>query len=179
MARSLFVTPQDIIKNSLIQGDIDPDKMIPFIEQAQDKQLQDWLGENFYTTLDDLVFNSGQDPVPADNINAANRSQYKSFINDHLRPIVEQLALWQFMEFAPYTVSNKGVFKHTSDQASQVSQKELRKIINKVKDQAEFLMERAQDFLCNNSGIFPEYITTDNSDLPPSYETYDYGWTSM
>lgn len=177
MARSLFIDANDVFKNTLIQADLDPDKIIPFIEGFQDVELQDFLGQNFYQTLDTLVFNAGQTPLPADNINAANRSDYKDFIINHVQPIVEQGAASLFMEYAQFTVSNKGVFVHNATDATPASDKQVRKIINQINDRKEFLMERAQDFLCNFP--FAEYITTGNTDLPPSYETYNTGFSSF
>lgn len=177
MARSLFITGNDVFRNTLIQGDLDPDKIIPFIEAFQDVELQDWLGENFYDTLDTLVFNAGQTPIIADNINASARAEYKSFITNHIQPIVEQGAASLFMEYAPFTVSNKGVFVHNATDATPATDRQVRKIINQINDRKEFLMERAQDFLCN--APFPEYIVTGGSDLPPSYETYDYGFVTF
>lgn len=56
--RSLFIDGSDVFRNTLIQGDLDPDKIVPFIEAAQEVDLQDWLGSFFYQTLDLLVYNA-------------------------------------------------------------------------------------------------------------------------
>lgn len=177
MAKSLFIDGNDVFRNTLIQADTDPDKLIPFIEAFQDVELQDWLGANFYTVLDDLVFNAGQTPTPADNINAAARASYKAFIQDHLQRIVEQGAAALYLEYAKFTVSNKGVFVHGATDSTPATSTDVRKIIQRIDERKEFYMERAQDFLCNNP--FPEYIISGNTDLPPSYDTYDFGFTTL
>lgn len=195
MSRSLFVDGNDVFRNTLIQADLDAEKLKPYIEGYMDKDLQDWLGSNFYTRLDTLVYNAGIqvedsngvqpgqpnyiDTRESPNITEPAFSDYRDFISNHLKQITEQGAARLFLEYAPFTVSNKGVFKHNATDAVQATPEELRKIINKIKEREEFYMERAQEFLCNTSGLFPEYIQNGGFDLPPSYETYDYGFTSM
>ena len=178
MARALFIRPIDVFKNTLIQADLDEDKLLPFIEGFQDTQLQDFLGENFSVRLDTLVFNAKQSPVVSPNINETAFAAYKSFITDHLRRIVEQGTASLYLSYGQFTVSNKGVFVHAATNATPATDAQVMDLINKIDSRKEFYMERTLDFLCNNTGLFPEYIQTGTSDLPPSYETYDYGWTS-
>ena len=177
MARSLFVDGNDVFRNTLIQADLDPDKLAPFIEAFQDVELQDFLGENFYTTLDTLVFNAATGTTP--HINQEQYAPYKDFIQNHLQRIVEQGAAALFMEYAQFTVSNKGVFVHAATDSTPATDRQVRKIINQINDRKEFYMERTLDFLCNSTGQFPEYIFTGQSDLPPSYESYNYGFISF
>ena len=44
MAYALFITRNDIIKNSPLQGAIDSDALLPFMRTAQDKYLKNLLG---------------------------------------------------------------------------------------------------------------------------------------
>lgn len=177
MAKSLYISGNDVFRNTLIQADLDPDKLSPFIEAAQDVDIQDWLGQNLYVFLDDLIFNAGQTPLVEPHINQDDRIDYKNFIINHLKPITEQYAAIRFLRYAKFTISNKGVFVHSATDSTPADKEDVQDIINAMKDRAEFYKERAQDFLC--TALFPEYITTGGSDLPPSYETYDYGFTSL
>ena len=178
MARSLFIRPVDVFKNTLIQADLDPDKLIPFIEAFQDTELQDFLGENLYTTLDDLVWRSGQTPVQTPNINEADYATYKTFITDHLRRIVEQGAAAIYMRYGKYTISNKGNFVHTATDGRAMTDAEEQDVINKINGRKEFYMERTLDYLCTQNP-FAEFSTTSTSDLPPSYETYNWGFEGI
>ena len=44
MSYPLFITRNDIIKNSPLQGAIDADALLPFVRTAQDKYLKNLLG---------------------------------------------------------------------------------------------------------------------------------------
>ena len=44
MAYALFITRNDIIKNTPLQGAIDADALLPFVRTAQDKYLKNLLG---------------------------------------------------------------------------------------------------------------------------------------
>ena len=51
MAYVLFITRNDIIKNTPLQGAIDADKLLPFVRTAQDKYLLDLLGTVLFDFL--------------------------------------------------------------------------------------------------------------------------------
>ena len=42
MAKALFISPKYIKRKSVISGDVDPDKMVQFIETAQDMHIQNY-----------------------------------------------------------------------------------------------------------------------------------------
>ena len=51
MAFALFVSRNDIIKNTPLGGAIDADKLIPFIRTAQEKYILNLLGTILYNSL--------------------------------------------------------------------------------------------------------------------------------
>jgi len=57
MAYALFITRNDIIKNTPLQGAIDADALLPFVRTAQDKYLKNLLG----TILFDYLKQSAQE----------------------------------------------------------------------------------------------------------------------
>lgn len=110
MARSLFVRPQDVIKNTLIDGDIDSDKLIPHIEAAQDVDLFNLLGQNLYEHIDGLI---------ADNeIRNSGNEAYLNLTTTFIRPMIEQYAAARFLQYARYTINDKGVFIHSANNAT-------------------------------------------------------------
>ena len=48
MAKALFITRNDIIKQTPLNGAIDADKLLPFVKTAQDKQILGLLGTVLY-----------------------------------------------------------------------------------------------------------------------------------
>ena len=58
MAQVLLVRRQDILKLTPINGNVDTDKITPFIKSAQDIHIQDILGTKLFEKLIDGVQNS-------------------------------------------------------------------------------------------------------------------------
>ena len=50
MSKALFVTRHDISVFTAANGNIDNDKLLPFINQAQDIHIQNYLGTDLYVS---------------------------------------------------------------------------------------------------------------------------------
>ena len=51
----LFISRNDIIRRSPVGGNIDPEKLVPFIKTAQDKYIWVILGSKLYYYLQDVI----------------------------------------------------------------------------------------------------------------------------
>ena len=51
MATVLFINRTDLIRNSIIDGNVDTDKYIQFIKLAQEIHVQNYLGTKMYDAL--------------------------------------------------------------------------------------------------------------------------------
>ena len=71
MAKALFITVIDLKRKSIIDGNLDADKVIQFIEVAQDTHIQNYLGTDLYNKLQTLI-TTGND------INNPANAHYKS-----------------------------------------------------------------------------------------------------
>ena len=48
MATPLFISRQDLVRNTIINGTVDSDKFLPFIKLAQIQHIQNYLGSKLY-----------------------------------------------------------------------------------------------------------------------------------
>ena len=55
--KALFITINDLKRKSIIDGNVDADKLIQFIEVAQDTHIQNYLGGLLYKKLQTLILN--------------------------------------------------------------------------------------------------------------------------
>ena len=55
--KALFITINDLKRKSIIDGNVDADKLIQFIEVAQDTHIQNYLGGLLYKKLQTLIIN--------------------------------------------------------------------------------------------------------------------------
>ena len=51
MATVLFISRTDLIKNSIIDGNVDTDKFIQFIKVAQEIEIRNYLGSKLYDKI--------------------------------------------------------------------------------------------------------------------------------
>ena len=78
--KALFITINDLKRKSIIDGNVDADKLIQFIEVAQDTHIQNYLGGLLYKKLQTLIIN--------DTISDAANSDYKSLLDDYIKPML-------------------------------------------------------------------------------------------
>jgi hypothetical protein len=166
--KALFVTIQDVKKKSIIGGQVDPDKIIQFIEVAQDTHIQNYLGGKLYKKLQELIVNG--------TINDANNSEYKNLIEVYIKPMLIWFAQSDYLPFAAFQVGNGGVFKHRSENSDTISTEELNMLINRVSETAEFYTRRFVDYMDYNSTLFPEYTSTANEDMNPDRDVNFHSW---
>lgn len=165
MATALFITREDIVRNTALGGNVDTDKFIQFIKIAQEIHIQNYLGTKLY------------DRISADIIANTLAGDYLDLVNDYVQPMLIHFGMVEYLPFAAYTIANKGVFKHTSENSAGVDKEEIDFLIGKEQKIADYYTQRFVDFMSFNASTkFPEYYTNNNADIYPDNETYFLGW---
>jgi len=57
-ATVLFINRDDLVKNTIIDGNVQADKLMHFIEIAQTIHIQNYLGTDLYNKITDLIDSS-------------------------------------------------------------------------------------------------------------------------
>jgi len=166
--KALFITINELKRKSIIDGNVDADKLIQFIEVAQDTHIQNYLGGKLYTKLQNLIIN--------DEINDAGNSDYKSLLDTYIKPMLVWFTQSSYIPFAMYQISNGGVFKHRGENAETISLEEMRMMLAKVTETAEFYTRRFTDYMDFNSNLFPEYTSNQNGDMYPDRDVNFNSW---
>lgn len=173
MATALFVTEEKIKSFTLLDDNLDPHELYPFILQAQDFYIQDTCGTKLYTKIKELVVDkvvSGT-PIPTD---------YKTLLDDYIQPVVLHYAVYQALPALKYKATNKGVVSGTSEVSAQITLEELQYLRNNVFESAKFYNERLREYLRDYNTLFPEYMTFTYKDgMPPRYGTSYYTGLAM
>jgi hypothetical protein len=159
----IILDNESIKRFSPISGSLDDDKLSTYVEVAQDIHLQSYLGTKLYNKI--------QEHALADTMPTA----YTNLIDNYIKPMLMRWTLVEFIPFAPYNVSNKGVFKGTSENSEVVTQEEVEDMVNKYTTLALHYTKRLVDFLCDESQSFPEYNTNIGSDMRPDKGYPSYG----
>lgn len=166
MATVLFCSKNDIVRKSpILDSTIDSDKLVPALHLAQTQYLREIIGTDLY--------NKFASDIAADSLT----NPYLDLLNNFVKPILIHLCLSEFLKTAAYTISNKGVFKHTSENASEPSAEEIKDLVQIERQRAESYTERFLDHMAfNASSNFPEWFSNSNEDVSPSYESYKIDW---
>ena len=164
MAQALFISRDDIVKFTALNGNIDTDKFIQFVKIAQDIHIQNYLGTKLFDKINDGIV-------------AANLSTpYTTLLNKYIKPMVIHWSMVEYMPFAAYTIANKGVYKHNSENSENVDKLEVDFLIEKERSIAEHYTRRFIDYMSFNQQNFPEYNLNSNADMFPDKEADFSGW---
>jgi len=166
--KALFITINDLKRKSIIDGNVDADKLIQFIEVAQDTHIQNYLGGLLYKKLQALIL--------AGTIDDADNSDYKLLLDDYVKPMLTWFTQSSYLPFAMYQISNGGVFKHRSENSETISLEEMRMMLAKVTETAEFYTRRFVDYMDYNSTLYPEYVSSTNGDMYPDKDVNFNSW---
>ena len=165
MAQALFVTRKDVVKFTAMNGNVDTDKFIQYIKIAQDIHIQNYIGTDLYNK------------IQADIIASSLAGDYLALVNDHIKPMLIHWAMVEYLPFAAYTVANKGIYKHSSENSENVSKEEVDFLIEKERNTAQYYTDRFVDYMSfNASSKFPEYYSNSNDDVYPDKDASFEGW---
>lgn len=164
MAQALFITRNDLVKYTAVNGNVDTDKFIQFIKISQDIHIQNYLGTD--------LFNK----IGADIIAGTLAGDYLSLVNDYIKPMVIHWAMVEYLPFASYTIANKGVFKHSSENSTNVDRNEIDMLVKKSRNLAQYYTDRFITYMSFNNDSFPEYNSNSNSDVYPDKDASFEGW---
>ena len=162
--KALFISRTDLVKNTIIDGNVDTDKFIQFISIAQDIHIQNYLGTKLYERIENDIIN---DTLTGD---------YLKLVTDYIQPMLIHYAMVDYLPFAAYQIKNGGVFKHNSENAETVSKDEVDFLIQKERDFAEYYTRRFVDYICFDNTKFPEYTENQQSDVYPDKDVDSSNW---
>ena len=157
--KALFISIQDLKKKSILSGNVDPDKIIQFVEVAQDTHIQNYLGGKLYDKMQTLILDN--------TISDAGNADYKTLLDEYIKPMLIWFTQSDYMPFAAYQVSNGGVFKHRSENSDSITTEELNILVRRATETAEFYTRRFMDYMDHNSHLYPEYLESSNEDMHP------------
>tara|TARA_R110000822_G_scaffold225447_1_gene358210 strand:+ start:2120 stop:2629 length:510 start_codon:yes stop_codon:yes gene_type:complete len=167
MATVLFINRTDLVRNSIMDGNVDTDKFIQFIKLAQEIHIQNYLGTQMYDGLTAALV-AGID-LPAN-------ARWKTLLDDYVVPMLIWFSQVDYIPFASYQIRNGGMYKHRSENSESVSKEEVDYLVEKARTNAEWYSRRFIDYMSFNETLFPEYTSNSNDDLYPSYDATFNGW---
>jgi len=162
--KALWIKREDLVRNTVLNGNVDTDKFIQFIAIAQDIHLQNYTGTKLY------------DKISNDIIAGTLANPYLSLVNDYLQPMLIHWAMVEYLPFAAYTIANGGVYKHTSENSTSVEKNEVDFLVEKERNIAQYYTDRFITYMSYNQAQFPEYYLNNNADVFPDTDANFSSW---
>ena len=164
MSYALLITTQDIPKFTALNANVDVDKFVQFALIAQDIHIQNFTGSNLL------------EKILADITGGTLAGDYLNLVNNHLKKMLIHYSMVEYLPFAAYTIANKGVYKHGTENGDTVTKEEVDFLIEKERQIAQHYTDRFIDYICNNSSLFPEYNNNTSEDMNPDDNAFTCGW---
>ena len=90
--KALFITLKELKRKSIFDGNVDADKLIQFVEVAQDTNIQQYLGTALYNKLQ------------ADIIAGGLSGNYLTLVNDYIKPMLIWYSQAAYIPYAAYQI---------------------------------------------------------------------------
>ena len=164
MSKALFVTRNDISTFTAANGNIDNDKLLPFLNIAQDIHIQNYLG----TDLDNKI--------KSDIVGGTLAGNYLSLVNDYIKPMLLHWSLVEYLPFGSVNIANGGIYQKNPENSTAITREHVDYLVEKARTPAHFNTNRFIDYIKNNSNLLPEYYSNTQSDMYPDDVANFGGW---
>lgn len=165
MATALFINRTDLVKNTIINGNVDTDLFIQSIRLAQQTHILQYCGSALYDQISNKILNSSID------------TDTQALLNDYLQPMLIHYAMTDYLPFCSFEIKNGGLFKTTSEKGAAVSKDEVDYLVQKHLSSAQFYTRRFIDYMSfNASAKFPKYFENNNEQMQPEKSAAFTGW---
>jgi hypothetical protein len=161
----LLITKDHLFKYTQLGGNVDIDKVTPFIKIAQDIQIQEVCGTALYRSI--LTKVQG-------NTLAGN---YLTLVNQYLQPMLIHYAMADFLLFHGYEISNAGIVRNNPENTQLPDRIEIDMIVKRQRDIAETYRQKTVSYLNYYPQLFPEFTQDQQSGMYPDQDPSNYtGW---
>ena len=155
----LLVSEQRMKQWTSLDNNIRIDVLTPSILNAQNLYIQDTLGTSFFDRLKEGVLNDDLTVTESD------------FLRDYVGPTLMQYALYMLLPNLKYKMVEKGILNGTSEETQPTTLQELQYLRESTIETAQFYDQRMKEFLWQNPGFFPEWLTWENNGMPANRQT--------
>jgi hypothetical protein len=149
MATALFIDRNSIIKNSPLQGAIDADALLPFMNTAQVKWIKNLLGTVLYDYL--------QAQIIAGTVGSLS-VYYQDLLDDHIKPTLIWYTCVEYIPFSSIQFKSNGAVKQNSEQAIAPSKTEIDYLKQQAQANADYYALRLQNYLISYANEIPQYL---------------------
>ena len=162
MAEFLFITPEELIQGTIIGGNVDVDKYITSVANAQVMVIEPLLGSDLY------------DKIKTDAQSSSLVGLYSELYTEFIKPITKAEATAEYIEICSYMLDNGGLYKHQGSNAEIVDKEEAQYLAGKYHAMAQMYVQRFENWICKNP--ITEYNSNNSGEVSPQKVKLTAGW---
>lgn len=145
MERILLISSQEVIAQTVLNGEVDYDKFLPNIYFAQEFKLEPLIGSELLIKIQTEIDNGSlTDP-------------YLTLNNNYIKPFLAHAAASDYIETGSISVDNGGVSRYQPDNGNQATTEEIVNITRIVANRGNAYGLKLIKYLKENKSLFPEY----------------------
>lgn len=144
---ALFVSEEKLKAFTSINENVSPKDLIPYILQAGDIYLQNYIGATYYMKLKKQII---------DNTVTSNN---QFLLDNYIGSAVCNFGLFMAMPFLKYKIFNKSIVSPTSESSESITLEELQFLMDQARSAGETYMKRCIEWMVLHPGDFPDYVT--------------------
>lgn len=148
----LLVSEEKLKSYTSIHQSVSPTDLTPYVLQAQEIYLQNYLGATFYQQI--------IAQVKAGTISVPNRF----LLDNYIGQVLVNYAMYHALPFLAYKIFNKSVLKPNSETAPSIELDEVKFLQAQVREVAESYTKQMQLYLNNHLSDYPAYAAPNSED---------------
>lgn len=165
-AEVLFISESYLKDTTFVGENVQSNVLTSAIRKAQTIKIQSVLGKALYDKLVDDIYNAGGISGLTGN--------YAILFEEYVVPALTNWALCEAIIPLTLKFTNKGISRAQDQYTEGIDLPTMQYIRNDVRNEAEWYTQRLTTYLCNNTGLFPEYSDYTAQDLYPSVKAGGY-----
>jgi hypothetical protein len=143
---ALLVSEEKLKAFTSINQNVSPADLIPYILQAQDIVLQNYIGATYYMQLKNQVVGN---TVTKDN---------QFLLDNYIGSAMCNWGLFYALPFLKYKIFNKSVVSPTSENSESVTLEELKFLMEQVRSAGETYIKRMIEWMVLHPGAYQAYV---------------------
>ena len=163
--KALLISEQTLIANSVLNENISYTQIRPTLVKVQEMRIQPIIGSDLYKEI------AAQ--VVAGSLSQANTT----LLEDYLQPAIIQWMYFELPMVLAFKYMNKNMVRRTAEESSAMSMTEIQRVMDKVRNDAEWYSERITKFLDENRADYPLFDNPSNKadTIKPNKGNYTTG----
>lgn len=158
----ILLRNNELTKNSIIGGNVDPDRWLPAVKAAQKTEIKQLLGPELYSKIE-TDFNT----IAQSGLTGLYLELYENFLVDLITHKSSEI----YLSTGAYLVTNNGITKSFSDSSETVSKEEVDYLVHSSRKLYEMYKNDFLKWIKVNGNSIPEW----ENDIKPSIKYINPG----